>query len=721
MAVVGGLTSFSHVYKLFESGKILTLLFFSLCCLLLLNALLCSQEQEEALKAKQRFTSNISHELRTPLNGIIGCMEMMMETGLKPNQRELAATCLQSGENMLGLVNDLLDYAKLEANFLRLVKTSFDIRQTARDVMSSFSSLVDSKGLSIKLEIDDAVPRMVSADHRRLKQMLCIYISNAVHFTEQGSITVVVQPAITAVSQIDADSSPTSPAREEIETLNDPALLCFSVIDTGVGIPESEANKLFTPFGRLQHVKQGTGVGLVICKRLAEMMGGSAGYRRLDNGSMFWFTIRNSAEPFANTPPMNWSPSYQLPNSTAIRFSVTPPFTPTGVRCRNFGSPLMQPGSRVIRQTDSSFGSVSMTPKYLTRPEHLRAPSSAVDTPHPAVLANRKPPQRLPVGRMPNCSGRAPTGLAPRDVATRQLRELHMEEARRHKGLQGSDETNFTQTTASELPSQASPVTAGESPASTALSPTPHLVQRSYSGSGSEPEGEFSHEKLAALDSSISLFSTAPVLRDLETSTRANSTRGGTPSAADSGAGAGATVRFCSTPSSRLKTLMTLTEVPAETALTGPIIPDMATVLIAEDNPFNQHVATEMLKCLKFHSEVANNGVECLDMFKADPLKYCMILMDCHMPEMDGFAATRNIRMLEKAKGLPKAIILGLTADNRNENIKDCIDAGMDDVITKPFRRQELHKKIVELMSATQNEPSPTFTPKSDRSDLWVD
>jgi CheY-like chemotaxis protein len=77
--------------------------------------------------------------------------------------------------------------------------------------------------------------------------------------------------------------------------------------------------------------------------------------------------------------------------------------------------------------------------------------------------------------------------------------------------------------------------------------------------------------------------------------------------------------------------------------------------------------------------------------------------------------------MIEKAQGLPKAIILGLTADNRNENMKDCIDAGMNDVLTKPFRRQELHKKIVELMSATQNEPSPTFTPKSDRSDLWVD
>lgn len=244
------------------------------------------QEIEERKKAeaqayhanttKSEFLAHISHEIRTPMNAILGFTELLQDRIRDRELREYLRSIFVSGKNLLTLINDMLDLSKIEAGRLELVYKTTSIRGMLDEIRQLFAFQVREKGLTFEIQVDDAVPQLVSIDEMRLRQILLNLVGNAVKFTDRGGIRVEV---------------------ESVETLDHRCTLTISVRDTGVGIPPSQQERVFEPFrqagGRSRNADYGgTGLGLAITERLVEMMGGRIRLSsRLGVGSTFTITL----------------------------------------------------------------------------------------------------------------------------------------------------------------------------------------------------------------------------------------------------------------------------------------------------------------------------------------------------------------------------------------------------------------------------------------------
>ena len=228
-----------------------------------------------AARIKSQFLANMSHEIRTPMNGIVGVLDLIRRTPLTPKQQRYAETMESSARSLLTVVDDILDFSKLEAGKYVLRAEDFALRQLAQEVMELLAPRAHAKGLELVLRVDAAVPHSVHGDPDRLKQVLTNLIGNAIKFTETGHDLV----------------------RVDVETHSGEALrLRYAVIDSGVGIAHEDLDKLFGLFsqvdGSMTRKFGGTGLGLAISRRLVQAMGGEIGVEsQLGSGSTFWFAL----------------------------------------------------------------------------------------------------------------------------------------------------------------------------------------------------------------------------------------------------------------------------------------------------------------------------------------------------------------------------------------------------------------------------------------------
>ena len=500
-------------------------------------------------RAKGQFLATMSHEVRTPLNGIVGFTSLLLETPLSAEQREYVQTIRASGEALIHLTGDILDFARIESGKLKLDPIACDPRECIEEALDLHATKAAEKNIELLHRASDNVPAAVVVDGGRLRQVLVNLVGNAVKFTERGEVEVRVR-AIEA--DAGAPAAPTGSVRP-----NPPCALEFSIRDTGIGIPPEQHSRLFKPFSQIDESSTrrygGAGLGLAICKNLVHLMGGEISVAsEAGRGTTFTFTIR--ATVAAPRPPERQLEGLQIGLAVA-------------------------PGSlrREIVELLGSWG---------------------------AEVVERDTAAEL-VGQQ-------------WDVAFVEVSE----------------------TIAQSL--------AGTSGAAATLPPEKTLALVPIS---------LSSELRAALRTHFRLLVNRPIHHG---------------------------PLFALLSGSR----------PTTHPATGPSTQFGFRVLIVEDNQVNQRLLQRVLNSLGCTWKVVGNGREAIDELAQHARDYNVVLLDLHMPEMDGLSALERIRRGEAGPDAQTLWIVALTADVRPEQRARGFAAGLNDYLTKPLRLPDLETAL---------------------------
>jgi len=508
------------------------------------------QKAEEATQMKSIFLANMSHEIRTPMNAIIGLSHLALKTPLNSKQRDYVSKVHNAGTSLLAIINDILDFSKIEAGKLDVESTDFQLDEVIGSVTTVTAQKAHDKGLEFLADVAAAIPEQLRGDPLRLGQILTNLVNNAIKFTERGEIRLKI---------------------ELLEQTGEKVQLKFSVRDSGIGMTKEQAARLFQPFSQADSSTTrkhgGTGLGLTICRRLVELMGGQIWLESEPGvGSTFLFTI--------------WLGIGQAASSGQI-------------------VPHQLQNLRVLVVDDNAAAREILVESLESLAERVDAVSSG----HEALAAIKERDTDAPYDvvfmdwRMPGMDGLQATRLIKNDPALRKQ-----------------------------------PVV---------------IIVTAFGREEVREEAERLH---------VDGFLVKPVTKSMLMDSLVNVFV--TPTGETTVAASAAVEE-----SARLRGLR---------------------VLLAEDNEINQQIAVELLQGVGATVKVANHGRETVEWLTngPQPPPFDLVLMDLQMPEMDGYQATAKIRADARFASLP---IIAMTAHATIEERQRCLDAGMNDHVSKPI------------------------------------
>lgn len=521
--------------------------------------------------AKMEFLATMSHEIRTPLNGIVPLLDIVMDTELNDFQQDYLTTAHTSATQMQKLIDDLLDYSKVEAGKLTVEITGIKIKKVIEEVGSNLGPVAKNKGLELKVNYDENISPLLRGDPIRVRQVITNLVSNAIKFSDEGQVTI---------------------SAKKVRNFTTKELIRFTVEDEGMGIPRDQISKLFTAFNQADNSSTrkfgGTGLGLAISHKIVKLLKGEMGVEsEVDKGSKFWFEME-----FTKSQGDALNPGTDISYHQAVILNTNP------ILCRRVQAELDK--NQIKSQTSLNINHALSRIKAASELQDQKQLMLFIDFDTNAK-AFRQLMMLLEKGEL-------------KDLWVCLISEAeHIAGIKRHKNIQRLDIEFDVEDVIEHFEQRISPDGA-----------TDAAEER-------EPVLEFEAVEKEKIE-----VKTPPRPQNLENISEK--------------------------------------------------------VLLVEDNEVNLKVAQKLIDYIGYPFDVAENGMVALN--KSKKVRYRMILMDCQMPVMDGYFCTKRIRKHEENNQLNHTPIIAMTANAMLGDKEKCLEAGMDDYMSKPLNRYILEKTL---------------------------